>query len=421
MFDYTAGYTDQYQLAMAQVYFLKGRKEERAVFDYFFRKLPFEGGYAVFAGLEDLLDALETLHFDERDLDFLGQQGMDSRFVEYLRAFRFRGDLYSSVEGDIVFATRPVLQVEGTLIETQIIETLLLNILNFQTLIATKASRMRWAAGERTLVDFAGAAGASFTQQERDLMKSSLFISNWDVVLNSSAQTPLRQATSKALPAVVREGAERFSGDMVLGARVNFPTEPWNAWALIKPPFEIPASDPRFLEPGHGAVSNIGTLKQVGLTVYGLNFPHTISVILQNEMNEQQEIMMGHLQFDGWRQLVWDNPNYIVDVRNRELRLQPLYPYNVPTMKIVGFRIYRDGAAPGGDFITYLRDVTVIYDLARLQVTEDIEHDALWEILSNRERARQEAELRRLGNLQVLRFIEGELKAQDADLRDPDR
>jgi len=154
MFDYTAGYTDQYQLAMAQVYFLKGRKDERAVFDYFFRKLPFEGGYAVFAGLEDLLDALEILHFDDQDLDFLEQQGLDPRFVEYLRTFRFRGDLYSSVEGDIVFAARPVLQVEGTLIETQIIETLLLNILNFQTLIATKASRMRWAAGDRTLVDF---------------------------------------------------------------------------------------------------------------------------------------------------------------------------------------------------------------------------------------------------------------------------
>jgi nicotinate phosphoribosyltransferase len=154
MFNYTATYTDQYQLTMAQAYFLKGQKENAAVFDYFFRKLPFEGGYAIFAGLEDLLDALQEFKFNNKDLDFLKEQGFHPDFIRFLGKFRFTGNIYSSSEGDIVFPLRPVLQVEANVIEAQIIETILLNILNFQTLIATKASRIRQAAGERTLIDF---------------------------------------------------------------------------------------------------------------------------------------------------------------------------------------------------------------------------------------------------------------------------
>lgn len=154
MFNYTATYTDLYQLTMAQAYFLKGQKENEAVFDYFFRKLPFGGGYAIFAGLEDLLNVLHDLRFDKTDLEFLKEQGFNSDFVRFLKDFRFSGNIYSSSEGDIVFPTRPVLQVEGTIIEAQIIETILLNILNFQTLIATKASRIRESAGDGTLIDF---------------------------------------------------------------------------------------------------------------------------------------------------------------------------------------------------------------------------------------------------------------------------
>ena len=81
MFDYTASYTDKYQLTMSQVYFLKGYKETKAVFDYFFRKLPFKGGYAIFAGLEDFLQALDNLQFDEKDLGFLRELGYHPDFI----------------------------------------------------------------------------------------------------------------------------------------------------------------------------------------------------------------------------------------------------------------------------------------------------------------------------------------------------
>ncbi|MBD3410076.1 MAG: nicotinate phosphoribosyltransferase [Ignavibacteriales bacterium] len=154
LIDYTATYTDQYQLAMALAYFKSRKREDRAVFDYFFRKPPFGGGYAVFAGLENLIDLLEDFRFDDADLEYLETVGFPTEFLDYLRDFRFRGDMRSSAEGDVVFPTRPILQIEATIVEAQIVETATLNLLNFQTLVATKASRMRAAAGERKLSDF---------------------------------------------------------------------------------------------------------------------------------------------------------------------------------------------------------------------------------------------------------------------------
>jgi len=154
LFDFTATYTDQYELAMGQAYFLAGRKDESAVFDYFFRKNPFNGGYTIFAGLPDLLAVLENFRFDQKDLDFLKAQSFHPDYLTYLEGFRFAGTIYSPLEGDLVFPTRPVLRVDGNLIETQLVETVLLNILNFQSLIATKASRMRHAAKDGVLIDF---------------------------------------------------------------------------------------------------------------------------------------------------------------------------------------------------------------------------------------------------------------------------
>lgn len=154
MLDFTGSYTDQYQLAMGQVYFLKKNRNNHAIFDYFFRKLPFKGGFAIFAGLENLLEILENLRFDEKDLELLKNEGFDEEYLEYLKGFRFRGNIYSMREGEVVFQTEPIVRVEANIIEAQIIETLLLNILNFQTLIATKARRISLQAKGKTLIDF---------------------------------------------------------------------------------------------------------------------------------------------------------------------------------------------------------------------------------------------------------------------------
>jgi nicotinate phosphoribosyltransferase len=147
-------YTDFYELRMAQGYFMNNRTDDRVTFDYFFRSNPFEGGYVVFAGLSTLLTILKKLSYNEEDCLYLESIGFDKRFTEYLKHFRFTGDIYAPEEGEIVFPYETIIRVEGNIIEAQIIETLLLNIINFESLIATKASRMRMAAGDRMLVDF---------------------------------------------------------------------------------------------------------------------------------------------------------------------------------------------------------------------------------------------------------------------------
>lgn len=147
-------FADRYELSMAWVYWREGRVDEPAVFDYFFRTMPFGGGYATFAGAATLVAALEQFRFDELELEFLRREGLASEFLQYLRQFRFRGTLWMPPEGEPVFPLEPVVRVEGGLVEAQLIETLLLNVLNFQTLIATKAARCRDAARGRALSEF---------------------------------------------------------------------------------------------------------------------------------------------------------------------------------------------------------------------------------------------------------------------------
>ena len=147
-------YTDFYELTMAQGYFLAGRKDDHACFDYFFRDLPFDGGYVLFAGLSDLLDALSNYHFSKQELEYLKEQGFKNEFLDYLQNLELSVTIHSMREGELAFPLEPILRLEGNIIEAQLLETLILNILNFESLIATKASRMKYAAGDRKVLDF---------------------------------------------------------------------------------------------------------------------------------------------------------------------------------------------------------------------------------------------------------------------------
>lgn len=153
--------TDFYELTMAAGYFACGKSSDTATFDLYFRQNPFRGGYAIAAGLEDAVRAVLDLRFQSRDLDFLaGLRSTRKRplfaedFLRYLAEFRFRGSIRAIPEGTVVFANEPLLEVSGGLIECQIVETVLLCHINFQTLIATKAARMWEAAGRGTIVEF---------------------------------------------------------------------------------------------------------------------------------------------------------------------------------------------------------------------------------------------------------------------------
>jgi len=148
--------TDLYELTMLAGYLHIGMHEQPAVFDLFFRKNPFQGGYAVFAGLASALEYLEKLRFSEEDLAYLDSLGIFSpALFAYLKNFRFTGKVTAPAEGTVVFPHEPLISVEAPLAEAQLVETALLNIINFQTLIATKAARIVLAAGaDGTVVEF---------------------------------------------------------------------------------------------------------------------------------------------------------------------------------------------------------------------------------------------------------------------------
>lgn len=147
-------HTDLYQINMAEAYWADGMHERKAVFELFFRKLPFGNGYAVFAGLERILDFIREFHFTESDIAYLKDQGYREDFLDYLKDLRFTGNIYSMQEGELVFPQAPLVRVEATLIEAQLIETALLNIVNFQTLIATKSSRIKQVVKDEVIMEF---------------------------------------------------------------------------------------------------------------------------------------------------------------------------------------------------------------------------------------------------------------------------
>ncbi len=150
----SALFTDFYELTMAQGYWKRGLKD-RAVFDYFFRRQPFSGGYSVFAGLGSFLDSLESLHFDLEDMKYLGELGIfEQGFLDYLADFRFTGTVWSFKEGQLVFPQEPIVRIDADIIQAQIVEGLLLNCLNFQTLIATKSARVWRASGFGNIMEF---------------------------------------------------------------------------------------------------------------------------------------------------------------------------------------------------------------------------------------------------------------------------
>ena len=147
--------TDLYELTMLAGYLEQGMHERPAVFDLFFRQNPFKGGYAVFAGLETALCYLEKLRFSEEDLDYLdGLRLFRPSFLSFLEGFRFKGSVTAPAEGCAVFAREPLLTVEAGLAQAQFVETALLNIINFQTLVATKGARINRAAGGAQVLEF---------------------------------------------------------------------------------------------------------------------------------------------------------------------------------------------------------------------------------------------------------------------------
>ena len=156
-------HTDAYELTMMQTYWQEGIADRKAVFEVFFREMPFDNGYAIYAGLDHLIQYIQNLHFSTTDIDYLRTTAMfDDQFLDYLATFKFQGNVRSMVEGEIVFNHEPLVQIEGNLLECQLVETAILNIINFQIMVATKAARIKSVVGNQAVMEFGSRRAQEF-------------------------------------------------------------------------------------------------------------------------------------------------------------------------------------------------------------------------------------------------------------------
>ncbi|NGX76229.1 nicotinate phosphoribosyltransferase [Staphylococcus sciuri] len=147
-------HTDLYQINMGETYWNDGIHERTAIFDLYFRSMPFNSGYAIFSGLERIVQFIEHFKFTESDIEYLREVGYQDDYLDYLKSLRFTGNIRAMKEGELCFNNEPLIRVEAPLIQAQLIETALLNIVNFQTLIATKASRIKQVVRDEIVMEF---------------------------------------------------------------------------------------------------------------------------------------------------------------------------------------------------------------------------------------------------------------------------
>ena len=189
---------------------------------------------------------------------------------------------------------------------------------------------------QATLVDFSSTAGTRYTDDEKASMNTSLYAPNWGVQLSSSSRNVVNDRLSYVRAVTVGENAKSFAGNQVIGIRVHYPEGSFNSYAWVKPPFSIPAYATSVVVEdapkgdqftGFGVVKNVGVIKSLKVNVYGMNYPMGMAVVLRDENEQTNQIPLGYLDFDGWRELTWNNPNYISEVRNREVKkVSPVSP-----------------------------------------------------------------------------------------------
>lgn len=218
---------DLYEMTMANGYFANQQKPQKVVFDVFYRKNPDQGGYAVFAGLEQVVEYAENLHFDSADMDYFRSLNLFSEeFLQYLKEFRFTGDIYAFPEGTFMYPNEPVITVVAPLIDAQLIETAILTQVNHQSLIATKASRIVRAAQGRSVSDFGARRAHSWVMYFKDEYEAFrryaevypdnvvLLVDTYDV-LHSGVPNAIRVAKEVLEPMNRRlKGVRLDSGDL---------------------------------------------------------------------------------------------------------------------------------------------------------------------------------------------------------------
>ncbi len=239
---------------------------------------------------------------------------------------------------------------------------------------------------EATEVDYSNTT-ISFTipPEEMDQMKVTYGLNSWMVRPKSSIQFPEIIKNSFAKAVKVKDTATKYAGENILGARIAFPDYPFEMIAEIIPPFRAnPDSD---VFDGKGILRNVGVVRSAYITVYGLNQPERLYVVTEDVSGHEYEYSFGDLKFIGWKTLEWTNPNYLRDVRSREIESLPLYPQSSSDRRLKAIKIIRSGSIYGGaDFVTYVKDVKITFDKAVDDdlINRDIDNEDVWAIVRQR-------------------------------------
>ncbi len=215
-------------------------------------------------------------------------------------------------------------------------------------------------------------------------------LDNWKIELNESADMINNRINSYCKPVV----SLRFA--TTLGVRVHFPSWNNNSYAVIKPPFPIKIYDTngQFANAENGVMPNVSEVKSLSIWVNGKNYRFGIAVRLRDRFENIHEYFLGWLFFDGWRKLVFTNPNFTEKVSSKTLSREPLYPFDIPFMVLDSIVIYRPADQLGGDFVTYIKSIEMEYTpyIIDDEVTQDIKDEQVWGIITARTQKRMDVE-----------------------------
>jgi hypothetical protein len=242
-------------------------------------------------------------------------------------------------------------------------------------------------------------------------------LDKWKVILASSANTTANNVASYTKKA----SSKRFND--VLGTRIHFIEGRFLSWAMITPPFELFPyyDDGAYVNQNDskeenslvmGILVNVGQIKSLSTWVYGLNYQMQTAVRLRDRNDRVSDYFMGSIYYDGWRKLVWNNPEYTDSIQDRVLQRLPLYPKSYPFIAFDSFIVYKPEVENGGDFVVYFKDVDMEFDRAVIREELDIDDESMWGILSKERLKKRVNDLRSIG--EKLYLYQQEQKRQEA-------
>ena len=242
-------------------------------------------------------------------------------------------------------------------------------------------------------------------------------LDNWKIIMASSANT----VQNKILSYTKKSTSKKF-GD-VLGARIHFIQGRFLSWALVKPPFDLfpyydNGRDVNVNDSGEenslvmGILMNVGQIKSISSWIYGLNYQMQVALRLRDRNDAVQDYFLGSAYYDGWRKLVWNNPEYTENIQDRTLQRLPLYPKSYPFIAFDSYIVYKPEVENGGNFVIYFKDVEVEFDRAIIREELDIDDEAVWGILAQERLQRRISDLKNIGEKVYL--LQQEEKRQEA-------